>query len=104
MNSHPTGYCPETQVLVRVREATAADARMVSLGAHRPVVHGRRTDERVIRLVPSLPTRAGAVALVRRLAGELYDRRKSLPAIPWPGAERRLPPNERLRRPVAAAA
>jgi hypothetical protein len=98
----PTGYAPETEVLVRVREATAAASRMLSLGGRRLAVHGRKTDERVIRLVPALPTRAGAVALVRRLARELHDRRKSLPGIVWAGAERRVPVNERLRHPAAA--
>ena len=32
------------------------------------------------------------------------DRRKSLPGVQWGGAERRLPPNERLRGSVPAAA
>jgi hypothetical protein len=94
----PAGYAPETEVLVRVRDDTAAAARLVALGPHRRPVHGRKTDERVVRLVPSLPSRAGAVALVRRLAQELRDRRKSLPGVKWPGAERRLPPNERCGR------
>jgi hypothetical protein len=99
----PAGYAAETEVLVRVREATAAAARLVALGPHRRPVHGRKTDERVVRLVPSLPSRAGAVALVRRLAQELRDRRKSLPGVKWPGAERRLPPNERAPAPKAKA-
>lgn len=90
----PAGYAPETEVLVRVREETAAAARLVALGPHRRPVHGRRTDERVVRLVPALPSRAGAVALVRRLAQELRDRRKSLPGVEWSGAERRLPPTQ----------
>ena len=99
----PAGYAAETEVLVRVREASAAAARMVALGPHRRPVHGRRTDERVVRLVPALPSRAGAAALVRRLAQELRDRRKSLPGVKWPGAERRLPPNERARTPAGGA-
>ncbi len=93
----PSGYAPETEVLVRVREATAAAARMVALRPRSRSVHGRKTDERVVRLVPALPTRAGALALVRRLASELRDRRKSLPGVVWSGADRRLPPNERAR-------
>ena len=59
----PAGYAPETEVLVRVREATAAAARMVALAPARRAVHGRKTDERVVRLVPAVPSRAGAVAL-----------------------------------------
>jgi hypothetical protein len=93
----PAGYAPEPEVLVRVREATAAAARMVALAPGRRAVHGRKTDERVVRLVPTLPSRAGTIALVKRLASELRDRRKSLPGPVWSGAERRLPPNERLR-------
>ena len=93
----PAGYAAQTEVLVRVREATAAAARMTALGPNRRSVHGRKTDERVVRLVPALPSRAGVAALVRRLAAELRDRRKSLPSIKWPGTERRLPPNERAK-------
>jgi hypothetical protein len=100
----PAGYAPETEVLVRVRDATAAAARLVALAPRRRAVPGRKTDERVVRLVPTLPSYAGAAALVRRLAEELRDRRKSLPGVQWPGAERRLPPNERLRCGAAAAA
>jgi len=40
---------------------------------------------------------------VRRLAGELRDRRKIVAERAWSGAERRLPPNERLRMVVALA-
>ena len=107
----PAGYAAAPEVLVRVRDATAASARLVtlvssggSLGPGRRPVPGRKTDERVVRLSPALPSRAGAVALVRRLAEELRDRRKSLPGVKWPGAERRLPPNERLGAGVPAAA
>ncbi|MGO8997426.1 MAG: hypothetical protein ACLQVI_29270 [Polyangiaceae bacterium] len=100
----PAGYAPETEVLVRVREATAAAARMVALAPARRAVPGRKTDERVVRLVPAVPSRAGAVALIQRLTSELHDRRKSLPGISWPGAERRLPSNERLKGSVPAAA
>jgi hypothetical protein len=46
-----------------------------------------------MRLVPALGTRAGALALVRRLAGELQDRRKIAAVPTWRGAERRLPPS-----------
>jgi hypothetical protein len=100
----PAGYAPETEVLVRVREATAAAARMVALAPARRAVPGRKTDERVVRLVPAVPSRAGVVALIQRLTSELHDRRKSLPGISWPGAERRLPSNERLKGSVPAAA
>jgi hypothetical protein len=102
----PAGYVPETEVLVRVRDDSAAAARMVALAPRRRSVPGRRPDERVVRLVPSRPSKAGAAALVRRLARELHDRRvakavdrsaKVRATGTWTGTERRLPPNERLR-------
>jgi hypothetical protein len=99
----PAGYAAETEVLVRVRDDSAAAARLVALAPKRRAVPGRKPEERVVRLVPSVPSRAGALALVRRLARELHDRRKSLPGIDWRGAERRLPPNERIRSVAAAA-
>ncbi|HEY2515645.1 MAG TPA: hypothetical protein VGI39_32475 [Polyangiaceae bacterium] len=98
----PVGYAPETEVLVRVRDDSAAAARLSLLAPRRRPVPGRKPDERVLRLVPALGLRSGALALVQRLAFELHDRRKSLPAVKWAGAERRLPPNERLRTPAAA--
>ena len=90
----PAGYVAETEVLVRVRDASAAAARIIALGSHHRTVLGRKTDERVLRLVPALPSRGGAVALVRRLARELRDRRKTIPGIKWPGTDRRLPPSK----------
>jgi hypothetical protein len=99
----PAGYAPETEVLVRVRDATEAAARLVAFARGARPVHGRKTDERVVRMVPSLPSRRGALALVQRVAGELRDRRKSLPSVAWKGAERRLPPNQRLAAPHALA-
>jgi hypothetical protein len=95
----PAGYAAETEVLVRVRESSAASARLFALAcspSRRPVP-GRKPEERVLRLTPSLPSRAGAVTLVRRLVAELHDRRKSLPGVTWGGADRRLPANPRLR-------
>ncbi len=50
----------------------------------------------------SLPA-PGAVALVRRLAAELHDRRKSLPGLTWPGADRRTPPQPPPQTPGTAA-
>ena len=91
----PAGYVPETEVLVRVHDASAAAARMIALGSHHRTVPGRKTDERVLRLVPALPSRGGAVALVRRLARELRDRRKTVPEHQVArGQERRLPPSK----------
>ncbi len=93
----PSGYASETEILVRVREASSAAARIAALAPGRPVVPGRKTDERVLRLVPTFGSRAGAVSLVKRLAKELRDRRKTLAAASWRGLERRTPANERAK-------
>jgi len=98
----PAGYASETEVLVRVRDESPAAARLVALTPRARAVTGRKPEERVVRLSPSSSTRAGVVALVRRLASELRDRRVALPEPSWSGAERRLPPNERLLAHVAA--
>ncbi len=99
----PSGYAGETEVLVRVRDDSAAAARLVALAPRSRAMTGRKPEERVVRLSPSSSTRAGAVALVRRLASELRDRRKTIGEPPLRIEERRLPPNERLRAAVALA-
>jgi len=99
----PGGYAPETEVLVRVRDDSEAAVRLVTIAPRSRSMTGRRPEERVVRMVPSSSTRSGTVALVRRLAGELRDRRKIVAERAWSGAERRLPPNERLRMVVALA-
>jgi hypothetical protein len=86
------GYTPSPEVLVRVLDASAAAARMVSLarGAARPVP-GRRPDERVYRMLPEEGTVSAVVSLVGKLARELVDRRAEAPATAgaWDGVERR---------------
>jgi hypothetical protein len=97
----PAGYAPETEVLVRVRDDSEAAARLVAFAPRSRSMTGRKPEERVVRMLPSSSTRAGAVMLVRRLVSELRDRRATRAKPAWSGDERRLPANERLR--VAAA-
>jgi hypothetical protein len=85
------GYAAETEVLVRVRDDSQAAARIAAVAPGQRTTPGRKLDERVMRLVPALGSRAGALALVRRLADELRDRRKVVATPTWQGVERRLP-------------
>jgi hypothetical protein len=85
------GYAAETEVLVRVRDDSQAAARIAAVAPGQRTMPGRKLDERVMRLVPALGSRAGALALVRRLADELRDRRKVVATPMWQGLERRLP-------------
>jgi hypothetical protein len=94
------GYAAETEVLVRVRDDSQAAARVAGLAPGHKITPGRKLDERVMRLVPALGNRAGALALVRRLADELRDRRKlaatatAAAATTWRGVDRRVPASE----------
>ena len=83
-----TGYAPRAEVLVRVHDGSDAAARLPKLAPFARPVTGRRQDEKVIRLTPALPGRAAAVALVRRIALEVTDRRVVLGG--WQGPERRF--------------
>jgi hypothetical protein len=96
-----TCYGTTAEVLVRVHESTAASARMTTLASSVRPVPGRFPEERVYRLVPRLPTRDGAIKLVRRLGRELEDRRVAL--LPWAREERRLPPSAREKSVADAA-
>lgn len=95
-SSTPVGWAATPEVLARVLDGSAAAARLARdlPGTH--VVPGRRPDERVMRLVPRAPTRAGAVALVRALADALTDRRSSVQATAW------TEPDRRRARPAAS--
>lgn len=101
-----SGYAPATEVLVRVQDGSAAAARVASLAPFARPVPGRRADERVVRIEPRLPTRAGTLALVERLGRELVDRRMRIPTPPepWRGAERRVPRAPKVSRAPARAA
>jgi hypothetical protein len=95
------GFSASPEVLVRVQDATAAAARLTSIAPHAKPVTGRRPEERVIRLVPTLPTRAAMRELVLAVARELVDRRMTIAKkTSWSGEERRLrlgePDDDRL--------
>jgi hypothetical protein len=74
-----------------VLEGSAAAARVAAVVRDARAVPGRRADERVVRMAPSAPTRAGTVRLVRELARELTDRRVTALDGAWRGRERRGP-------------
>jgi hypothetical protein len=86
----PVGWSRAPEVLARVLEGSAAEARLrQDLPAAR-AIPGRRPDERVVRLLPRAPDRPAAVALTRSLVDALTDRRGPLPPIAWSAPERRI--------------
>jgi hypothetical protein len=85
----PVGWASSPEVLVRVLEGSAAAARVAAVAQGMRPVPGRRADERVVRLVPAAPTRAGTARLVREIARELTDRRVAVPERAWKGPDRR---------------
>jgi hypothetical protein len=87
-SSTPVGWTATPEVFARVLDGSAAAAKLARDLPGTRVVPGRRPDERVMRLLPRAPTRAGAIALVRGLADALTDRR-GVSAKPWTEAERR---------------
>jgi len=95
-NRTPVGWAPAPEVMVRVLDGSAAAARIgQALPDTRPLP-GRRAQERVLRLIPKMPTDSACEALVRRAADILTDRRVGS-GFHWDeGAERRSP----LRAPV----
>jgi hypothetical protein len=82
-------YACVPEVLVRVHEASAAQARMTSLVPRTMPLTGRRPEERVYRVAPRFPTSGWTRALVERLARELFDKRRVVAG--WAGEERRTP-------------
>ena len=106
-----SGYLGSPEVLVRVQDGTAAAAKMAALAPFARAIPGRKPEERVIRLAPGLPGAQATTSLVVRVAHALADRRTSVPiACPparlpaWKGAERRLPPNARVKAEAPRAA
>ena len=87
----PVRWAATPEVLARVREGSAAAARLALAIPEARAVAGRRADERVVRLLPRAPTRSSTVALVQALAETLADRRASSPAA-----------SPRTRRPATA--
>ncbi len=104
----PAGWAATPEVLVRVLEESSAAIKLAQVLPRVRAFPGRRTDERVVRLVPRAATTASTVALTRGLADALADRRTTFPAKPcptWDGAsERRAPRSRRPSRPRVGGA
>jgi len=88
-NRTQVGWIAAPEILVRVLEASAAAVKLTQTSLASRAAPGRRSDERVVRLVPRRPTVEGAVALTCGLAELLTDRRQELPAGAWTTRERR---------------
>ncbi len=83
---------PTYELLVRFDDASEAAAKIARLAPGRPIVVGRHSEERVLRLVARGRSTGAATRLVLRVLRELEDRRAvdraaSEPA--WTGKERR---------------
>jgi hypothetical protein len=91
----PVGWASSPEVLVRVLDGSSAAAKLAQVVPDVRSLPGRRPDERVVRLCPRRSTRASTVALTRRLAEALTDRRSAVPAA-WAG-----PSDRRVLRPRA---
>jgi hypothetical protein len=85
----PVGWAPAGEVMVRVLEGSAAAAKIGRAMPEARQVPGRRAQERVLRLAPSMPTDAACRALVGRAADILTDRRVTSDSFKQGGAERR---------------
>jgi hypothetical protein len=91
-----TAWAPRFEAVIRVHEATDAQARLALVAPFARAVTGRRPEERVFVLAPRLPGTGAARALVARLSQELTDRRMTVaaplrggPANGYEGPERR---------------
>jgi hypothetical protein len=84
----PAGWAATPEILARVVEGSAAAAKLTQEAPGARAVPGRRSDERVVRLLPSAPTRSAAMALVRALGDALTDRRVAVEG--WSGEDRRV--------------
>ena len=98
----PAGWAATPEILARVVEGSAAAAKLAREMPGARTVPGRRSDERVVRLLPSAPTRSAAVALVRALGNALTDRRLAVEG--WSGEDRRVALSPAARPGVATAA
>jgi len=85
----PVGWAPAAEVMVRVLEGSAAAAKIGRAIPGARQVPGRRAQERVLRLAPSMPTDSACRALVRRAADLLTDRRVISDSSKQGGTERR---------------
>lgn len=100
------------EVLVRFEDGSEAASKIAQLAPGVRVVPGRAPEEKVLRLVPRVPTPSGAARLLARLAADLEGRRasdrapsadpsvspKRAPGRGFTGVDRRIP------RPRRAAA
>jgi hypothetical protein len=87
--STPAGPSASPEILARVLEESPAAARLAVELPKLRALPGRRPEERVVRMLPRLPTHACTVALVRALAEALTDRRTAAAAAPFAAQERR---------------
>jgi hypothetical protein len=77
----PVGWTATPEVLVRFLEGSAAAVRLSRALPQARAVLGRGPQERVLRLLPRIPTRTSTLALVRGLAHALMDRRAASPLL-----------------------
>ena len=90
--STPLGLAASPEVLARVLDGSPAALRLSNELPRARALPGRRPEERVVRMLPRVPTHAGTAGLVRELAQTLTDRRVSLPSptrAGWVVEERR---------------
>ncbi|MGA2447503.1 MAG: hypothetical protein ABTD50_02370 [Polyangiaceae bacterium] len=88
----PGGWLGAPEVLVRVRADSPASLALCRELPGVRTVPGRKTDERVARLVPRTPTRSCATALVTAIARRMTERRGAAGARTWAAPERRGAP------------
>jgi hypothetical protein len=88
----PGGWSSSPEVLVRVRSESPASEALSRAFPRLRTLPGRRNDERVARLVPRLPSRSCAVALVAAVGARMTDRRVAPNARTWTAPERRREP------------
>lgn len=90
--STSVGWAMVPGVLVRVREGSAAAARVAQAAPGVRAALGRRREERVFHFTAPSPSKRDAVDLVRALAARVTDRRDPSLSVPWSGRERRRGP------------
>jgi hypothetical protein len=88
-SSTPVCWASTPEVLARVLEGSPAAMKLGRAVPRLRPMPGRRAEERVIRLLPRAPTRSSTIALVRRLAEVLTDKRDPSAPGPWTALERR---------------
>lgn len=98
----PGGYVLLPEVLVRFDEGTPCEALLSDVGRYGRVVRGRKADERVIAIVPKLPTARVTADLVLALLETTSQPAATAKPTPTPGdrgkgAARRPPVSRRAR-------